>query len=77
MVEPKMMNMAMTVATTAVTSPHIPRVVKYDISSIVLTAMSALGVAAVTLYWLTFFPTRGYLSWVEARYARVAPQASS
>lgn len=37
------------------------------ISSAVLSAMSLLGVVAVALYWLTFFPTRAYLGWIARR----------
>ena len=37
------------------------------ISSAVLSAMSLLGLVAVVLYWLTFFPTRAYLGWIERR----------
>jgi len=39
------------------------------ISSVVLSAMSLLGCAAVVLFWLTFFPTRAYLAWIERRTA--------
>lgn len=35
------------------------------ISNLVLTGMSLFGVVAVSLYWLTFFPTQGYLRWIE------------
>lgn len=35
------------------------------VASAALTVMSLLGIVAVGLYWLTFFPTQGYLRWVE------------
>jgi len=59
---------AVLAATPQLYSGFAPEIVAM-FSAAVLTAMSLFGVAAVALYWMTFFPTQGYLRWVERSYA--------
>ena len=41
------------------------------VGSIALIAMSIFAMISLGTYWLTFFPTRSYISWVDRRASRL------